>query len=1140
MADFEIVPPTAEPAPAFTVEPPARADAPQQAAAPAFEVESPATPEGSGSRIWDIVTRIVGRGGELPPDQQITLGSPLIGAAAGVVRDIGKDALAGVENVYEGAKRLVSPSRRELPPDAGLWENLKADIQDMAAVGQIPLGVLQTLGSPVTGGVKGTLGDAMSMLPGYSKEKADEAIDTALMGARPGRGPGAARPVAPEPLPAGEAAPPPRAAWERPVEPAPRFETVVPPKAGSEAPAAPPVPDPAPGFTRMYHGGVAPDGGPRWVTPSLADAEGWAARSKDMGVYYVDVPNAHPAMRDMSGFTAAEHEWAGSKPTYGRTELPADLAKDLKPYRPGEAAGEPSSIVGPDTEVRIVDSAARNREGLDALQRGEKVDIRITDSALQPRDFTIEPPPEAAAAERPASPKFESAADIEALVRDADRVSEGARGANRGVQSWEETQALADQMGLTTEEMLKWRKGEAFNAEQGKARRDLLAQSSTDLIETARAGRGGTDAQKVAFLEKFLENGALQQVMIGARAESGRALNALKMQTKLARDKEKALQQIVKEYESGRMSVDQLMDMVASLDDPAKVNAFVREAVKAKTMDKVMEAWINGLLSGPQTHAVNVTSNLLTALWTVPETALAAGIGKLHGGERVFGSEIGRRAYGMVQGAIDGWRAGTRAFKTGEAGDLVKQVEVNRNAIPGKLGEVVRVPSRALTAEDEFFKAMAYRSEIAGQAVRTARVEGLKGEAFAARVAELEANPTQAMKDAAGNQARYLTFQKDLGTFGQWVMGLAAANPAMRVVLPFVRTPSNIIKMAVERTPAGVAMREVRADLLGKNGNIARDQAAARMALGTSLMIATGALAASGYITGGGPSDPELKAALMNTGWQPYSVKLGDTYYAYNRFAPLGMVLGLAADMQDVRDHADEKELDKLGAMMVTSASKNLVSQSFLKGPTDLIKAIADPDRYAQPWLNSQAGSLVPSIVGQTTASVDPLMRETRSMLDAMKARVPGLSETLPPKRNIWGQPIERPERLGPDIVSPIQMRTDKKDKASNEVVRLKLEPKPIDRKINGVELSPQLYDKMSKLSGERAKELVDQMVNSPGWDALPAFQQIKYIRGALENGRAQARNQMIGEHPELKEKVDESKARKQLDPLNKRPIKVE
>ena len=123
---------------------------------------------------------------------------------------------------------------------------------------------------------------------------------------------------------------------------------------------------------------------------------------------------------------------------------------------------------------------------------------------------------------------------------------------------------------------------------------------------------------------------------------------------------------------------------------------------------------------------------------------------------------------------------------------------------------------------------------------------------------------------------------------------MANKLPGVKLIVPFIRTPTNILKFAMERTPLAPIMKSVRADILA--GGARRDTALARISMGSMAMAVTASYAAQGVITGGGPSDPALKSHLYNQGWQPYSVKIGDKYYAYGRLEPLGMMMGLAAD----------------------------------------------------------------------------------------------------------------------------------------------------------------------------------------------------------------------------------------------------
>ena len=49
---------------------------------------------------------------------------------------------------------------------------------------------------------------------------------------------------------------------------------------------------------------------------------------------------------------------------------------------------------------------------------------------------------------------------------------------------------------------------------------------------------------------------------------------------------------------------------------------------------------------------------------------------------------------------------------------------------------------------------------------------------------------------------------------------------------------------------------------------------------------------ATGAITGAGHIDKDVRATAKAGGWPPYSIKIGDRYYAYNRLNPLGELSG--------------------------------------------------------------------------------------------------------------------------------------------------------------------------------------------------------------------------------------------------------
>src|SRR6185436_6587916 len=158
-----------------------------------------------------------------------------------------------------------------------------------------------------------------------------------------------------------------------------------------------------------------------------------------------------------------------------------------------------------------------------------------------------------------------------------------------------------------------------------------------------------------------------------------------------------------------------------------------------------------------------------------------------------------------------------------------------------------------LSASDELFKGIARRMEINGLALRQAKSEKLKGAALKARVADLTRNPTDEMLEQAKDYARYLTFQRPLGEFGQAVTRISGAKafglPYGKLIIPFVRTPANLLKYSAERSPAAPLLKEWRADIMA--GGARRDLAISKALLGSGLGMLIATYASGGRISGG-------------------------------------------------------------------------------------------------------------------------------------------------------------------------------------------------------------------------------------------------------------------------------------------------
>lgn len=715
---------------------------------------------------------------------------------------------------------------------------------------------------------------------------------------------------------------------------------------------------------------------------------------------------------------------------------------------------------------------------------------------------------------------------------------------------------LADDLNMTVDELMARRQGEAFNAEQILASRKILVASGENLVRLGKEARGGDEQALAIFKRAMSQHQAIQQQVAGMTAEAGRALQSFNVIAASSREQERLIKEAL-EAAGGADQVKATADMISQLDDVSKLNKFVDEAGKATNFDMFYTVWINALLSSPPTHIVNIVSNAATAILSVGERKVASLLG-----ESIPPGESTAQLKGMVEGAKDGVRLAWHTFKTNEPFDVMDKLEViERKPISAKnlelsgnagryadfVGNLVTSPGRLLSTADTFFKSVGYRMELHAQAYRTAFGEGLEGKALQERVAGIIHSPPENIKLAAVDASRYQTFTNalddtkigtvgELGKFGESLRRGKKIGPYARVIIPFVRTPTNIASYALERTPLAFASRSVREDIAA--GGARRDLALGKIAVGSTIMAISSDMAMQGQITGAGPVNPQMKSTLRMSGWQPYSIKVGDTYYAYNRLDPIGALLGIAADTTEIIGQVDEATADELAVAVMLSVVQNMASKTYMSGLFEAINAISessvDPeaDNYKLArYFQRLGGSLVPSGVAAIERQVDPTVRAANGYLDTIKARIPGYSDDLPPRRNIFGEPIVLQGGIGLDIMSPVYTSKVVKDSVIDEIVMQEVPLSMPKRVINDNELSPQQYDRLILLTsgqdlrvvrGVDLKSRFSQVFSTSSYNRLSADQKQERIKEVLRDYKDAARTQLMQEYPELQLKKGE------------------
>lgn len=659
--------------------------------------------------------------------------------------------------------------------------------------------------------------------------------------------------------------------------------------------------------------------------------------------------------------------------------------------------------------------------------------------------------------------------------------------------SWEETRATAESLGWDEKAIRKaWNKKGAFSAAEIDATRQTNLNAIVDLQTAIKELPSTATTLPPELRARVLDAMEMIKVTSQAASEAGRALNIHKRVLskdpafKQASEMERVLKAVTGK---GGERTDKIIEGLRELDfnDTAAVNRFIWNATKTpwqKLSSGAFELWINGLLSNPLTHIVNTTSNALTMAYQYPERLLGAGIeaarAKLTGTSKgIFLGETAQDIFSISKGLQD---AVARFSHTMKVGERVTKLDYPPSALPEKVAKYL--PTRALTAEDAFFKGFIENQELNRLAYRQAVKDGLSGEAFKNRVTDLLLHPTEQMLNEVARRGQYLTYQKEVGEVGRLIFNARDKVPGLKYFIPFVKTPLNIAKFALERTPLNlprIAARAVKGELQGAQ----LSEELAKPLMGTMLATTVYQLAEQGYITGGTPKQKAAREEKQNVGWQPYSVKIGDKYYSFARMEPLGSIMGMAADMSQIKKEAQENDKFNLASGIMGSITTNISNKTFMQGFTNMIQAISDPGRYGANVVKTLAGSVIPAVAGGVARSADDTIRDVRGPLDTIKSRIPGVSESLPAKLTVWGEPIQRPGSAVGRMLSPMQISQEKGSPIERELVKLNIDIGYPMRKIKDYEIPQDEYWAMVKAAGEPAKRQLDRIASSPRWDSM-------------------------------------------------------
>ena len=521
-------------------------------------------------------------------------------------------------------------------------------------------------------------------------------------------------------------------------------------------------------------------------------------------------------------------------------------------------------------------------------------------------------------------------------------------------------------------------------------------------VMAARSNGTLTPELAMNFKQAVSVEGALLKSLKRRQVDVARSLGIFKMAREGSAERGAMMEQVLNSA-GGIESVHDLAKHYVALDSRAARRNLSAQTLGGSLKDIWMSTWINGLLSSFPTHVKNVTGNAAFAAWQIPEMYLTTGVGKIRnmvsGGDKAMQlAEANSRAFGFLQGMADGWVIAGKAFVKNEPTDAFTKIESVRagsdafdidfgdsnaglavNKAVRAWGSFVTLPGRALMAEDEFFKAIGYRMELNGLASRAKfeRYEALMkqgdlspedamAEASALKNSILQ-DPPKDIDDAAKAAARSVTFTRELEK-GFQLIEQARNVPGgtgllLRLLMPFVKTPTNIALEGLARTPLFAASPRFWASW--NKGGIERDKAIARVTLGSTASVTAGYFTLQGKLTGAGPFRLDDKRAMEGTGHQDFSfvfdnedlspellakykeitkVTVGPnkTYVSYAGMEPLSTLLAMGATTGEYAMAAPDDEYSEIVQKGLLGAGVSMYEyigdQPMMQGMSDVVK----------------------------------------------------------------------------------------------------------------------------------------------------------------------------------------------------------
>ena len=570
------------------------------------------------------------------------------------------------------------------------------------------------------------------------------------------------------------------------------------------------------------------------------------------------------------------------------------------------------------------------------------------------------------------------------------------------------------------------------------------------------------------------------------------------------------------------------------------------------TFREKADAWrYLSMLGNPTTHVRNLAGNAIQLGARTVKNTIGALIEPMvvRDSSQRTKSVVGRsgadaklRQWAKEQYAADQQSAmGGGKYSEYNASGIAREIEEKRRAqVFGKsgVGKAVNAASRwntaALDRGDVLFNRPAYVESFA---------QALKAKGVTAEEAQSGAKPelVAAAREYAINEAQKATYRNTtdlselLARAGHYQGDNKAAKAlsiAYDAVMPFRKTPANILTTGLDYSPVGIAKAVKQAAVDVKSGKATAADAVDSLCeglTGTGILALGAYLASEGLLNLRAGDDDDEEAFNKTLGHQDYALELGGRSYTLDWAVPAAIPLFAGAALV-------EGGMDFGGLMDAVSNIGDVVLEtSMLSTFNKIIRSIGHADDLIASAVgrvaSSYASQFLPTVGGKIASALDDTVRKSYVESDTSQLerdakyfgqtvlrKTPFAREAMQPSIDMWGEEVSNGDpllRIIQNSVSPSTVKEIKNDAVTQEVWRLYEAtgeglPSAAEKSfvVNGERkyLTGEEYTEYAKVMGQTRRQVLEPLLKSKGYQKLSDADKAKAVGYAYEYAKVKGK----------------------------------